>query len=115
MPVVEAFCHYRSFRNISVSGSKSENIVQRFVCYSISICTVDVTCFTVPSPRGGFCGLSPKQSSKPLQIEKWNAINQWSFCQFLECQAPPHKRKASLQKRKAPYWKLSGDGSVASS
>jgi len=26
------------------------------------------------------------------------------FCQFLECQAPLHKRKA-------PYWTLSGDGS----
>jgi len=31
-------------------------------------------------------------------------INQWSFCQFLECQDPPHKRKT-------PYRKLSRDGS----
>jgi len=29
-------------------------------------------------------------------------MNQWSFCQFLECQAPPHKRKAPPHKRKAP-------------
>jgi len=36
-------------------------------------------------------------------------MNQWSFCQFLECQAPPHKRKAPPQKRKAPllrtFWR----------
>jgi len=25
-------------------------------------------------------------------------LNQWSFSQFLECQAPPHKRKAPLSK-----------------
>jgi len=69
MPVVEAFCHYRSFRNISVSGSKSENIVQRFVCYSISICTVDVTCFTVPSPRGDFVGLVPNKAPSPSKLK----------------------------------------------
>ena len=40
--------------------------------------------------HGGFGGLRPlKQSSKPpSQIETWNTIYQWSFCQFLECQAP---------------------------
>jgi len=31
-------------------------------------------------------------------------LNQWSFSQFLECQAPPHKRKP-------PYRKLSSDRS----
>jgi len=31
-------------------------------------------------------------------------LNQWSFSQFLECQAPPHKRKPS-------YRKLSSDRS----
>ena len=56
-------------------------------------------------------GLSPpKQSSKP-QIETWNTINQWSFCQFLDCQATPHKRKAPHGNARFPYWKLSGDGS----
>ena len=30
------------------------------------------------------------------QIETWNAVNQLSFCQFLEYQAPPHKRKANF-------------------
>jgi len=39
----------------------------------------------------------PKQSSQP-QIEIWNTINQWSFCQFSECQAVLHKRKAPLLK-----------------
>ena len=60
----------------------------------------------IPSPRGSFSGLSiPKQSTKPTQIETWNTINQCRFCQFLECQAPPHKFKANPQKRKAPLLK----------
>jgi len=38
---------------------------------------------SVPSPRGGFGWLSPpEQSSKPPQIEIWNTINQWNFCQI---------------------------------
>jgi len=33
-----------------------------------------------PVATGGFGGLSPsKQSSKPPQMETWNAINKWSF------------------------------------
>ena len=48
---------------------------------------------------GGLLGAKPpKQSSQPPQIETWDTINQWSFCQFLECQVPPHKRKAPLFK-----------------
>jgi len=47
---------------------------------------------------GALVGLSPKQSSKPPQIEIWNIINQWSFCQIFRSQAPLHKRKASLLK-----------------
>ena len=59
----------------------------------------------VPSPRGDFGGLSPPQTKLQVhQIETWNTIHRWSFGRFLECQAPP-------QNRKAPYWKLSGDGS----
>ena len=58
-----------------------------------------------PVATRGFGGLiPPKQSSKPLQIEIWNTINQWSFRQFLECQAPVHKREV-------PQLRLSGDGS----
>ena len=38
---------------------------------------------------GSLMGLGPKQNSKPPQIE-WNTLNQWSFCQILECQAPPY-------------------------
>ena len=41
---------------------------------------------SVPSPRGALVGLAP-------QIETWNTVHQWSFCQFLECQVPPHTRK----------------------
>jgi len=60
----------------------------------------------VPSPRGGFWGLSPpKQSSKSPQTETWNTINQLRFFQFLECQA-------TCTNPKPPYWKLSGDGSA---
>jgi len=60
----------------------------------------------VPSPQGGFWGLSPpKQSSKSSQTETWNTKNQLGFCQFLECQATPHKPKVPSQKRKAPLLK----------
>ena len=42
-----------------------------------------------PVATGGFCGLSPlNKAPSPPQIETWNTINQWSFCQFLECQSP---------------------------
>jgi len=48
----------------------------------------------VPSPRGGILGAyPPKGSSKPPTNETWNTIDQLRLCQFLECQAPPHKRK----------------------
>jgi len=39
----------------------------------------------------------PSKASIP-QIESRNTTNQWSFCQFLECQAAPHKSKAPLLK-----------------
>jgi len=39
--------HYRSFSNTSVSGSNSETIVHCFACHSISVFTVDLTCFIV--------------------------------------------------------------------
>ena len=60
----------------------------------------------VPSARGlQWASPPPKQIFKPPQIETWKTINQWSFCQFLECQDHPRTNA------KAPYWKLSGDGS----
>jgi len=60
---------------------------------------------SVPLPRQGFWGFSiPKQSSKSPQMELWSTINRWSFYHISEC-------KSSLNKRKAPYWKLFGDGS----
>ena len=61
---------------------------------------------SVPSPRGPLVGLAPKQSSKPPQIETWNTLNQWNFCQFLHWQAP-------CRTAKPPYWKLFGDGSAS--
>jgi len=52
----------------------------------------------VPSPRGSFGGLSPPiKTPSPPQIEIRNTINQWNFCQFLECQATPHKPKAPAE------------------
>ena len=38
--------------------------------------------------------LVPQTKLQSPQIETWNTVNQWSFCQFLECQATLHKRKA---------------------
>ena len=55
----------------------------------------------VPSPRGALVGLVPQ--TKLQAPPNWNTTNQCGFRQFLECQATPNKRKA-------PYWKLSGDG-----
>jgi len=52
----------------------------------------------VPSPRRIFRVRSPPNKAPSPQIETWNTINQWSFCQFLECQATQHKRKAPLLK-----------------
>ena len=53
---------------------------------------------SVQSPRVVCGGLShPKQISKPPQIETWNTINQWIFCQFLECQAPPQQSKSPTE------------------
>ena len=62
-------------------------------------------CFVQSRQHGGFSGLRPppKQIFKPPQIETWKTINQWSFCQFLECQDhPPHKRKGPLLKT---FWR----------
>ena len=42
----------------------------------------------------GLVHLAPQTKLPAPQIEIWNTINQWSFCQFSECQAPLHKRKA---------------------
>ena len=49
------------------------------------------SCLTIFSPvvTGG--------ASSPLRL-KHKTLNQCSFCQFLECQAPLHKRKAPLVK-----------------
>jgi len=68
------------------------------------ICTLQLiqllsTVCPVPSPRRGFGGLSPANKAPSPQIGTWNTtVYQWSFCQFLEYQAPPHKRKAPLLK-----------------
>jgi len=55
---------------------------------------------------GPFVGLDPtNKAPSHSQIELWSTINRWSFYQISECQDP-------LIRRKAPYWKLSRDGSV---
>jgi len=50
----------------------------------------------------GFGGLVPQNKFQARRIEIWNSINQWSFCQFLECQAPLLKRNAPLLKT---FWR----------
>jgi len=47
---------------------------------------------------GALEDLAPQTKLQAPQIETWNAVNQLSFCQFLEYQATPHKRKAPLLK-----------------
>jgi len=43
-------------------------------------------------------GLAPNKAPRP-QIGTWNTtVYQWSFSQFLEYQAPLHKRKAPILK-----------------
>jgi len=62
------------------------------------------TVCSVPSPRRCFGGLSPPKKVPSPQIGTWNTtVYQWSFCQFLEYQALPHKRKD-------PLFKFSSDG-----
>ena len=47
---------------------------------------------------GSFGGFShPNKAPSPLRL-KYERLNQSSFCQLLECQAPLHKRKAPLLK-----------------
>jgi len=63
--------------------------------------------------RGGLLGAKPPQTKLQVpQIETWNTINQLSFCQFLECQAPHTNAKHTRRNAKPPYWKLSGDDSA---
>jgi len=51
----------------------------------------------------GFWWAQPPQTKlQAPQIETWNTIDQWRFGQFLECHAPPHKRKAPLLKT---FWR----------
>ena len=50
----------------------------------------------------------PKQSSKPHQIETWNTVNQWSFCQLLnvtppaQTQSPPTENFLATVLPRAP-------------
>jgi len=67
---------------------------------------------SVLSPRGALVGVAPQTKLQVPQIETWSTINHGCFCQFLECQVPPSKRKTPPHKRKPPYWKLSGDSSA---
>ena len=70
--------------------------------YRVSVSNFQVSVSAAPSQAFG--GLAP-------QIETGNTIHLLNFCQFLQCQAPPHKSKAPCRNAKPPYWRLSGDGS----
>ena len=73
---------------------------------------------TCPKPepsvvsRGSFGGLSPpnKSPSPP----KWNMKHYKSveFLSIFSMSSHPAQMQSPPQKRKAPYWKLSGDGSA---
>jgi len=54
--------------------------------YDLQLVQLLSTVRSVPLPQVGLA--PPKQSSRP-QIETRNTIDQWIFCQFLKCQAPP--------------------------
>ena len=50
----------------------------------------------VPSPQGGFGGLSPpKQSTKPPKL-KYENYNLMEFCQFVQCQGINRETKNLL-------------------
>jgi len=53
--------------------------------------------------HGDMVVTDPKTMLKPPQVEIWNTANQL-FCQFLQCQAPVHKRKPPLLK--AFWWRF---------
>ena len=57
--------------------------------------------------KGLWWAYPPQTKLQAPQIEIWHTVNQWRFCQFLECQAP-------CTNAKPPYWKLSSDGSERS-
>ena len=67
----------------------------------------------VPSPRGGFCGLSPpdKAPSPP----NWNMKHYESmeFLSIFSVKPPATNAKPPRRNAKSPYWKLSGGGSGA--
>jgi len=51
----------------------------------------------IPVATGGFGGRSPPNKLHAPQIELCNTVNQWSFCQILECQAPCTNVKTLLK------------------
>jgi len=68
---------------------------------------------TVPSPRGAYGDLAPQtklQDSPNWKMKLYKSVEFWLI---FWVSSPVHKPKAPPQKCKAPYWKLSGDGSVS--
>ena len=57
---------------------------------------------TVSSPRGDTVGLDPQTKLQAPQTETRNTVNQWRFCQFLECQAAPAETQSPLLKT---FWR----------
>ena len=66
-------------------------------------------CLLMQSHRhaGALVGFSPQERLQAHQIEIWNTINQRRFVKYYNFK--------TLHKCKAPYWRLSGDGSVVPS
>ena len=103
---------HRSHRDVYHGGLASTLQMPhcRRWCFDSGICRVllsQISCAgPVPSPRGGFVGFTPPQTKlQAHQIEIWNTINHWNFCQIL-MSSPP------CTNVKPPYWRLSGDGSA---
>jgi len=55
-----------------------------------------------PVATGVFGGLAHPNKTPSPQIETRNTINQLSFCQFLECQAPPVQTQTSPAETQIP-------------
>ena len=76
------------------------------ICWRVEICSVLLRprrkphgVSSVPSPWGPY---PPNKAPRP-RIETWNIINQLSFCQFLECQAPPAQTESPPAETQRPH------------
>jgi len=113
----------RSSGKTLVKNTRSATTVADMACEgscSVAMCDLRVLSqyrsFVImlrDAEQSGFGGLSP--SNKTPIPPNWNVehCKSGEFGSIFRMSNPPHKRKPLPQNRKAPYWKLSGDGSGA--